>query len=89
MNMFAILNLTDETRRQTLDWQLRFKIIRGFAKGLCYLHHGSDNTIVHRDLKPANIMLDEHYDAKIADFGLSRDFDLNKTHRTTRKIAGT
>ncbi|KAF6199461.1 hypothetical protein GE061_007487 [Apolygus lucorum] len=44
---------------------------------LQYIHSGD---VVHRDLKPANILVNGHYDVKIADFGLSRrlplcDFD--------------
>jgi serine/threonine protein kinase len=37
------------------------------SKGMSYLHHLHD--LLHRDLKPANILLDEHWTAKIADFG--------------------
>lgn len=37
--------------------------------GLCYLRN---NKIVHRDLKPANIVLNEHYQCKLADFGTAK-----------------
>ncbi|RUS73427.1 hypothetical protein EGW08_018815 [Elysia chlorotica] len=39
------------------------------AEGMCYLE--SQNNI-HRDLRAANILVGEHYDVKIADFGLAR-----------------
>ncbi|KAJ3672477.1 hypothetical protein LUZ60_007198 [Juncus effusus] len=80
--------LKDEKKRRTLDWQTRFNIIKGIAKGLCYLHHYSEKKIIHCDLKLENILLDKHNNAKIADFGLSKIVDLSKSH-ITAVINGT
>ncbi|XP_059635109.1 G-type lectin S-receptor-like serine/threonine-protein kinase SD2-5 isoform X2 [Cornus florida] len=54
----------------TLDWETRFKIALGMAKGLAYLHEGCSVKIVHCDIKPENVLLDDNYQAKISDFGL-------------------
>ncbi|KAL3715161.1 hypothetical protein ACJRO7_006973 [Eucalyptus globulus] len=55
-----------------LDWQRRKKIILDIAKGLDYLHEDCRQKIVHLDIKPQNILLDGNFNAKVADFGLSK-----------------
>lgn len=71
-----------------LSWQERIRIIQGTAEGLAYLHEGCVVKIIHRDIKTSNILLDENLTAKIADFGLARCLEPEKSHLTTG-IAGT
>ncbi|KAM1456041.1 hypothetical protein FF1_005118 [Malus domestica] len=72
-----------------LNWETRYKIIRGISRGLLYLHEDSCPRIIHRDLKPSNILLDEDMNPKIADFGMAQLFMMDQTLGDTKTIMGT
>ncbi|KAK7270418.1 hypothetical protein RIF29_23535 [Crotalaria pallida] len=77
----------DVSHRLPLSWETRVKIIRGVAHGLCYLH-GLESPIIHRDIKASNVLLDNEFEAHIADFGLARRIDTSHSHVSTQ-LAGT
>ena len=55
-------------------------ILAGVAGAMKYLH---DCNIIHRDLKPGNVLLNENYEPKITDFGLSKCFQQDKSNEQT------
>ncbi|KAL6568153.1 Proline-rich receptor-like protein kinase perk1 [Orobanche hederae] len=74
--------------RPLVNWATRMKIAMGSAKGLAYLHEDCQPKIIHRDIKSANILLDDNFEAKVADFGLARLYSETDTHVSTR-VMGT
>ncbi|AEE78155.1 putative protein [Arabidopsis thaliana] len=72
-----------------LKWSTRLRIAIDAALGLEYLHIGCRPSMVHRDVKSTNILLDDQFTAKIADFGLSRSFQLGDESHISTVVAGT
>ncbi|XP_076884793.1 cysteine-rich receptor-like protein kinase 2 [Bidens hawaiensis] len=87
-NMSLNRFIFDAIKGKELNWEKRFVIILGTTEGLVYLHENNKTRIIHRDIKAANILLDSRLRAKIADFGLARSFQEDKSHISTA-VAGT
>ncbi|MFN0053524.1 MAG: protein kinase domain-containing protein, partial [Planctomycetales bacterium] len=51
-----------------LDQRLARKILLQICDALIHVHQ---NGIIHRDVKPSNVMIDESFNAKLADFGIA------------------
>ncbi|XP_024011821.1 probable LRR receptor-like serine/threonine-protein kinase At5g59680 [Eutrema salsugineum] len=76
--------------RPIINWGMRLRIAVDSALGLEYLHSGCKPSMIHRDVKTANILLGEHFQAKLADFGLSRSSPVaGETHVSASVVAGT
>ena len=84
-----IISDSENEKREQLNWEQRYKIINGIARGLQYVHEDSQLKVVHRDLKASNILLDANMNPKISDFGLARIFGRDQTQAVTSRFVGT
>ncbi|XP_062008518.1 probable LRR receptor-like protein kinase At1g51890 isoform X3 [Rosa rugosa] len=72
-----------------ISWEGRLRIASDAAQGLEYLHYGIKPPIIHRDVKSANILLNENFQAKVSDFGLSKNFPTDVGTHISTVVAGT
>lgn len=64
-------NSSEGHKKSNLKWSLRLRLALGAARGLLYLH-SADPPLVHGQLKSTNILVDDSWNAKLADFGTRR-----------------
>ncbi|KAE8725116.1 L-type lectin-domain containing receptor kinase S.4 [Hibiscus syriacus] len=74
--------------KTTLNWDQRFRIIKGVASGLLYLHEGYEQIAIHRDVKASNVLLDDELNARLGDFSRARLYEHGSNPGTSR-IVGT
>ncbi|XP_017438111.1 receptor-like cytosolic serine/threonine-protein kinase RBK2 [Vigna angularis] len=82
----SLLHGSDKNK---LDWSKRYKIALGIADGLLYLHECCHRRIIHRDIKAENILLTDHFEPQICDFGLAKWLPEQWTHYNVSKFEGT
>ncbi|KAL6312545.1 hypothetical protein AAG906_029476 [Vitis piasezkii] len=72
-----------------LSWEQRLGIAIDAAQALEYLHDGCNPPIIHGDVKTENILLNEKFQAKVADFGWSRSMPCEGGSYVSTAIVGT
>ncbi|KAG9455551.1 hypothetical protein H6P81_000059 [Aristolochia fimbriata] len=55
-----------------LSWNQRLRICLHVAMALHYMHHTLSPSYIHGNVKSRNILLDEEFNAKLGNFGMSR-----------------
>ncbi|PWZ14107.1 L-type lectin-domain containing receptor kinase IV.1 [Zea mays] len=71
-----------------LSWHERYRIIKGVAASLLYLHEDWEQVVIHRDVKASNVLLDHEMNGRLGDFGLARLYDHGTDPQTTH-VVGT
>ncbi|KAG5524828.1 hypothetical protein RHGRI_031484 [Rhododendron griersonianum] len=72
-----------------MSWQARIKVALDAARGIEYLHVYAVPQIIHRDIKSSNILLDDTWNAKVSDFGLSLMSPQDEESHLSLRAAGT
>ncbi|KAH7440131.1 hypothetical protein KP509_04G093000 [Ceratopteris richardii] len=77
------------SKSSPLSWETRLSIMIDAAQGLHYLHDGCKPEIIHRDIKSSNILMNDKMEAKLADFGISRNKLMNATEAAPTIVMGS
>ncbi|MFO0936983.1 MAG: protein kinase [Gemmataceae bacterium] len=90
MEFIQGLPLIEYANRHQLDLRARIELL---AQVCDAVQHAHDHGVIHRDLKPANVLVDDHGQPKVLDFGIARavsqDAETNAELTRTGQLLGT
>ncbi|CAI0429037.1 unnamed protein product [Linum tenue] len=72
-----------------LSWEQRFRVLKGIAAGLLYLHEEWEQVVIHRDVKSSNVLIDGEMNGRLGDFGLARLYSHGTAASHTTNVVGT
>ncbi|XLT24551.1 hypothetical protein HN873_055843, partial [Arachis hypogaea] len=67
------------TGREPLAWSTRVQIALDSARGIEYIHEHTVPVYIHRDVKPANILIYKDFREKVANFGLTKLWEVGSS----------
>lgn len=85
-SLYHVMNFTNP-RPYDIGWDKFFKFALQMTRGMECLHNWTPS-IVHRDFKSLNLLVNEAWDCRVSDFGLSR-FDTAENLKTLVELRGT
>ncbi|KAJ3675438.1 hypothetical protein LUZ60_004480 [Juncus effusus] len=68
----TLIHPSSNPNPNSLDWPSRLRIAIGAARGLAWLHHGFQIPFIHQNLSSSAVLLDDDFEARITDVGLTR-----------------
>ena len=71
-----ISNGTISSNNRNFNKNQKLSIMKDILRGLAYLHNRRPLSLIHRDIKQSNILITASKMAKIADFGLSKFYNM-------------
>ncbi|XP_022777210.1 putative leucine-rich repeat receptor-like serine/threonine-protein kinase At2g19230 [Durio zibethinus] len=85
----SLEELLSDSSTNFLNWEGRLRVALDAAQGLAYLHNYCKPAIVHGNVKSSNILINDEFQVKLADFGLSRTFLNDEDANVLTSAAGT
>ncbi len=80
------IDLSKMLEQGKLPFNKKLDIAIQICKGLAYAHK---NGVIHRDIKPSNIIIEQHANVKILDFGIALTAKDKANEATNTSVMGT